>query len=312
MVSLVNRLLSLPGMVWSVYRPRVLSYRIHRSRQPEGYVHTLSDEELEREIDRWYHSACGGHVDFAHPRSFSEKMQWLKVHDKDPRKAVLSDKLAVREVIAREVGGEVLPKVYRSWDAAADIDFSGIDRPFLLKCNNGSGMMHRVEDPSSADMDEIRAKAAKWLSCDFASRFFEMHYAQITPRVYVEEWIDDIEWEYQAWCFSGKAEFVAAIQNPHGTNKKQFFSPTWERLPFVSSLPEYEGTVDRPDTLPQILECSERLAKDFIFVRVDWYGTRHGLMFSEMSFTPAYGIVKWQPSDYNMKVGELIHLPIED
>ena len=158
---------------------------------------------------------------------------------------------------------------------------------------------------------EIRAKAATWLSCDFASRFFEMHYAQITPRVYAEEWIDDIEWEYQAWCFSGKAEFVAAIQNPHGTNKKQFFSPTWERLPFVSSLPEYEGTVERPDTLPQILEYSERLAKDFIFVRVDWYGTRHGLMFSEMSFTPAYGIVKWQPSDYNMKVGELIHLPIE-
>lgn len=298
-------------MAWNVYRPRVLSYRIHRSRQPEGYVHNLSDEELEREIARWYHSECGGRVDFANPRSFSEKMQWLKVHDRDPRKSTLSDKLAVREVIAREVGEEVLPRVYRSWDSADDIDFTGITEPFLLKCNNGSGMMLRVQDPTSADMDEIRAKAANWLSCDFASRFFEMHYAQIKPRVYAEEWIDDIEWEYQAWCFSGKIEFVAAIQNPHGTNKKQFFSPTWERLPFVSSLPEYEGVVARPDTLPQILEYSERLAKDFVFVRVDWYGTGHGLMFSEMSFTPAYGIVKWQPSEYNMKVGELVHLPIE-
>ena len=292
--------------------PRVLAYRMHRAHKPEGWVHTLDDAALEREVARWYHAMCGDRMDFAHPHSFSQKMQWLKVHDKDPRKATLSDKIAVRPYIAEAVGEDVLPQLYRAWDRAEDVDFAGLPQRFFLKCNNGSGMMKRIDDAGQADMAEIREKVASWLSRDFASEYLEMHYASITPRVYAEELLDDIEWEYQAWCFSGKAEFIAAIHDPHGVNEKQFFSTTWEKLPFVSSQPEYQGTIAAPDCLAQIVEWSERLADDFTFVRVDWYGTRHGLMFSEMSFTPAYGIVKWDPARYNEEVGKLIHLPIED
>lgn len=290
---------------------RIVSYRAHRALKPKDWVHTLDEAQLEREVGRWYYAMCGERMDFDNARSFNQKLQWLKVHDKDPRKATLSDKLAVRETIAREVGEDVLPRLYASWDNAEQIDFTGLPKQFFLKCNNGSGMMKRIDDVSSVDMDEIRARVATWLTHDFAATYLEMHYADITPKVYAEELLDDIEWEYQAWCFSGKVEFIAAIHDPHGINEKQFFSPTWEKLPFVSSPPEYQGTIACPDCLSQIIEWSERLASDFIFVRVDWYGTRHGLMFSEMSFTPAYGIVHWQPASYNDRIGELIHLPNE-
>ena len=291
---------------------RAAAYKAYRASKPEGWVHTLDDNQLEHEIDRWYHSVKGIHVDFAHPRTFSEKMQWLKVHDKDPRKTTLSDKLAVREEIAAKVGEDVLPQVYRVWNDAKSISFEELSQSFFLKCNTGSGMMMRIENPSQADMDAVRTKAATWFERDFAADYFEMHYTDILAKAYAEEWLDDIEWEYQAWCFSGKVAFIAAIHEPHGVNEKQFFSPTWEKLPFVSSQPEYQGTIARPDCLESIIEWSERLADDFTFVRVDWYGTSHGLKFSEMSFTPAYGIVKWDPSSYDLTVGELMHLPIED
>lgn len=293
---------------------RAISYKIYRKTKPDGWVHTLSDEELEREVARWYHAACGDTMDFACPQSFSQKMQWLKVYDKDPRKAMYSDKIAVRDFISANVGPEVLPKVYRVWDDAASVSFEGLPSRFFLKCNNGSGMMRRITDSAAvtpAELDEIRKTVAGWFARDFAAEYFEMHYADITPRVYAEEWLDDIAWEYQAWCFSGKVAFIAAIHEPHGVNEKQFFSPAWEKLPFVSSQPEYKGTIERPDCLEQIVAWSERLADDFCFVRVDWYGTRHGLMFSEMSFTPAYGIVHWDPARYNDEVGKLIRLPGE-
>lgn len=293
---------------------RAAAYKIYRKTKPSGWVHTLSDEELEREVACWYFAASGDRMDFAHPQSFSQKMQWLKVHDKDPRKATLSDKLAVREYIAARIGDEVLPKVYRVWDKADDISFDGLPSRFFLKCNNGSGMMRRITDaPSTSadELDELRKTVAGWYARDFAAEYFEMHYADITPRVYAEEWLDDIEWEYQAWCFSGKVAFIAAIHEPHGVNEKQFFLPTWEKLPFVSSQPEYQGTIEQPDCLMDLLTWSERLADDFCFVRVDWYGTRHGLMFSEMSFTPAYGIVHWDPARYNDEVGTLLQLPID-
>lgn len=291
---------------------RRLAYRAHRMSKPSGWIHTLTPDELEREVDLWYWSLRGCHVDFRHPRTFAEKMQWLKVHDRDPRKTTYSDKLDVREMVSQTVGAEVLPQVYAVWENAADIDFAGLPSRFILKCSNGSGMMMRIEDASATNLEEVRSSAKEWLTRDFASQYFEMHYADITPRVFAEEWIDDIVWEYQAWCFSGEACFIAAIHDPHGVNEKQFFSPSWDKLPFVSSPPEYQGTIAAPDYLEKIVSYSERLAQDFTFVRVDWYGTRHGLVFSEMSFTPAYGIVHWMPSTYDEKVGDLINLPIED
>lgn len=302
MIALIERLAS---------ACRMLAYKAHRVGKSAGWANKLRDDQLEREIERWFYATTGKRMDFRHPRSFAQKMQWLKVHDKDPRKTTLSDKLAVRPEIVVKVGEEVLPKVYATWDDPQDVDFTGLPDRFFLKCNNGSGMMMRIQDSSSVDMDEVRKKVAGWFAHDFAGRYFEMHYAPIVPKVYAEEWIDDIEWEYQAWCFSGKIEFIAAIHDPHGVNEKQFFSPAWEKLPFVSSPPEYQGTIPAPDCLDQLLECSTRLSEGFTFVRVDWYGTRHGLMFSEMSFTPASGIVHWVPAEYDMRVGELMHLPIE-
>lgn len=291
---------------------RAAWYKLYCATKPKGWVHTLDDDGLKREIDRWYYSVKGTHVNFEHPQAFSEKIQWLKVYDKDPRKAMLSDKLAMRAEIARKVGEEVLPKVYRIWDRADEIRFDGIEQPFFLKCNTGSGMMIRVDNPALANLDEVRTKAESWFTRDFAADYFEMHYTDIVPKAYAEERLDDIKWEYQAWCFDGKVAFISAIREPHGVNEKQTFSPTWEKLPFVTSNPAYQGTIERPDCLEQLLTWSERLAEGFTFVRVDWYGTGHGLMFSEMSFTPAYGIVRWVPSDYDQKVGALMHLPIED
>lgn len=290
---------------------RALAFKLYSAGKPKGWIHRLDDEGLEEELSLWYLAERGERMDFRNPRTFSEKSQWLKVYDRDPRKTKLSDKLGVRETIAEEAGEKALPEVYRIWRSAADIDFAGLPESFILKCNNGSGMMMRIEDSEHADMKLVRKNAREWLSCDFAAKFFELQYADIEPAVYAEEWIEDIEWEYQAWCFSGKTEFIAAIHEPHGKNEKQFFSPDWEKLPFVSSQPEYKGNVARPECLEQIIEHSEHLAKGFIFVRVDWYGTRHGLMFSEMSFTPACGLVRWDPSEYNLKTGELIHLPCE-
>ena len=294
------------------YRKRMVAYYLHRKSKSKDWIYTLDDKALEDEVARWFYAQTGVRINIAHPQTFNEKMQWLKVHDRDPRKATLSDKLAMRPEVAAITGEQALPQVYRTWDRAQDIDFTGLPERFIVKCNNGSDMMLRVTDASTIDMDEVRKKAKGWLRRDFAAEYFEMQYAEMEPRIFAEEWIDDIEWEYQAWVFNGKTQYVAAIQQPHGVNEKQFFSPDWEKLPFVSSQPEYQGVVERPDCLEQIIELSERLSEGFLFVRVDWYGTGHGLMFSETTFTPAFGNVRWDPAEYNLKAGQLLHLPIED
>jgi hypothetical protein len=215
---------------------RMARYKLYRRGTQPGWAAELSEDELAREVARWYQATTGRVLDLAHPTSFSEKMQWLKVYDHDPRKTTLSDKLAVRPFVAEVAGEGVLPVVYRSWDTPEEVDFTGLPQRFFFKCTTGSGMMSRIEDAAATDIEALRERATGWFARDFAGEYFEMHYAPISPRLYAEEWIDDILWEYQAWCFDGQPAFVAAIHDPHGVNEKQFFSPAWERLPFVSSL----------------------------------------------------------------------------
>ena len=291
---------------------RLVRYWIHRHLHPVNERTLCSQSLLERELDWAYYARYGEHPNLQDPATFNEKMQWLKIHDAVPLKTICADKLAVRPYVAQRVDEEVLPQVFRTWERAEDVDFQGLPASFVLKANHGSGMMSMVNDMAAADMQATREACAQWLDTDFALTMLERWYSDIPRKVFAEELLDDIEWEYQVWCFNGKARYVGAMHDPHGSNEKQFFTPDWKRQPFVSSLPILEGDVERPDNLETLLNYSERLAADFAFVRVDWYSCTQGLRFSELTFTPAGGFVQWTPREYDAKLGALLNLPAED
>lgn len=288
---------------------RLFRYWVHRRLHPVNERTICSQSLLEGELDWAYYARYGTHPNLEAPRTFNEKMQWLKIHDAIPLKTRCADKLAVRDYVAARVGESVLPQVYRTWESANDVDFACLPLSFALKANHGSGMMKLVADVTEENIDEIRAACEQWLATDFALTMLERWYSDIPRKVFAEELLGDIEWEYQVWCFNGKARYVGAMHDPHGSNEKQFFSPDWKRQPFVSSLPILEGDIPRPGDLDTILEYSERLAADFAFVRVDWYSCTQGLRFSELTFTPAGGFVQWTPREYDARLGELLVLP---
>ena len=282
--------------------------REHLIRQGRQWMANATEDELEQAVNAWYRLAAGKEVDFAHPRTFNDRIQWLKAHDLDPRKALCSDKIGVRDYVASVAGEDVLLKQYGVWERAEEVDFEGIERPFMFKPNHTSGDRLFVDE--SVDVRKARKKAKAWLDKDFAVMCLERHYTFIQPKVFAEEYLDDIVFEYQAWCFKGEVAFIAAIVEPHGVNQKQFFTPEWEREPFVSSQPIYEGTVERPTCLDSIIDYSTQLADDFSHVRVDWYWSKSkGLKFSEMTFTPAAGNIGWYPEEYNEKLAHLIEIP---
>ena len=289
----------------------MIEERVRRDRlrlRGREWMANATEDELEQAVGTWYRLAAGKEPDFSNPSTFNERIQWLKAHDLDPRKATYSDKVGVRDHVASVVGEDVLLEQYGVWERAEDVDFEGIARPFMFKPNHTSGDRLFVDD--SVDVREARKKAKKWLKEDFSAVCIERHYAFIPPKVFAEEYLDDIVFEYQAWCFKGEIAFIAAIVEPHGVNEKQFFTTEWEREPFVSSKPIYEGVVERPERLDDILDYSKRLADDFSHVRVDWYWSKSkGLKFSEMTFAPAAGNIGWYPEEYNEKLAHLIEIP---
>ena len=56
-----------------------------------------------------------------------------------------------------------------------------------------------------------------------------------------------------------------------------------------------------------MLELSKVLCKDFDHVRVDWYNMPDGrVLFGEMTFSTWNGLKKFDPEEWDLKLGELI------
>lgn len=285
---------------------RRLMYRREESLAPEKYP---------AELARWFKNMTGKDLDLESPTTFNEKINWLKLFDSTPEKGLLADKYRVRDYVAERVGGDRLVPLLGVWDDPYDIDFDALPNRFVLKATHGSGWNIIVHDKSKLDINATRETVREWLATDWAwCGGLELHYHFCEHHVVAESFLENRSgepmWEYQTWCFGGKVKLVAVIQSPHGVNEKQFFSPGWEKMPFVSSPPEHKGEIAPPAFLSDLIELSERLAGGgFPFVRVDWYSVNGELFFSEMTFTPARGVVRWTPPEYDEKLGSLISLP---
>lgn len=234
-------------------------------------------------------------------------------NNRDSKKALWADKLACRDLIRGLVGEDALIKIYGSWDSFDQIDFDQLPDCFALKCNHGCGWNVLVSNKETIDYDALRHDFDTWLSKDYAfCTGFEMHYSGISRKVFAEELIKQESplMEYQAWCFNGNPRFISVINEPHGCNEKITYDTDWNHLGFVTSLPRMAIDVERPQALDKMLEASQQISNDFVFTRVDWYITEAGrLLFSEVTFTPASGVCKWDPPEMDQKLGDMLLLP---
>ena len=59
-------------------------------------------------LKRWHGSE--GSID--NPRTLSEKIQWLKLYDRNPRYSQLVDKFSVRDFVSKKIGDQYLNELY--------------------------------------------------------------------------------------------------------------------------------------------------------------------------------------------------------
>lgn len=283
------------------------------------FERTRLPEELDSELRRWYKDKTGKALDLSAPITFNEKMQWLKLNDRDRdgKKALLSDKLRNRHEVEQVVGADHMVRLLGSWGSFDEIDLSTLPDEFVLKCNHGSGWNRivRKEGGSCPGIAALRDDFKKWLSTDYSYKWgFELHYGLIEPAIIAEEYLDHSESfvEVQIWCFNGHPEFASVIKDPHGGNEKVTYSIEWEKLPFVTSMPRM-ASATRPECFDVLVKCAEELSKDFIFARVDYYVLDgRDWRFSEITFTPASGLCMWDPPEYDFVLGEKLVLPFEN
>lgn len=278
------------------------------------YYKNLPSERYAEELCEWFKRVTRDTLDLDNPKTFNEKIQWMKLYDSTPLKTQLADKYLVREWVKEKIGEEYLIPLLGVWDTFDEIDFDQLPDSFVLKANHGCGWNIIVKDKSIFDVEEAKRRFDLWMSTNFAFRAgFELHYMNIKPRIIAEEYLENGNndlYDYKVFCFGGVAYSVMFLSERKTGLKMAFYDREWNKLPFVYSHPKNEDVVPKPQKIEQMIELAEKLSKGFAHVRVDFYVLNDGsIKFGEMTFTSASGNCKWDPPEQNLIYGNLINLP---
>jgi len=289
--------------------------RLKKTKKDYDYYLGLRPEQYEEELKLWFKERTGKELDLENPKTFNEKIQWMKLYDSTPLKTQLADKYLVRDWVKEKIGEEYLIPLLGVYDSFDEIDFEELPNQFALKTNHGSGWNIIIHDVSNLDKKEAKKKFDGWLKRNYAFNYgMELHYMNILPKIICEKYMADLAdgdiYDYRFFCFNGVPEFVW-VDIGSGTNhhKRNIYDVNWVLQNYRVNYPNLEPAPEKPSNFDEMLECVKKLCVDFAFVRVDFYSSNGKVYFGEMTFTPQSGTGKWEDEEQNELYGELIKLP---
>lgn len=287
--------------------------REHQRKLAELQKNTeLTHEQWVEKVKSQYKHATGHELNLENPKRFTEKIQWRKLYENDPRYSALADKYAVREYVREKIGEEYLIPLLGVWDSAEKIRFWKLPNSFVLKTNNASGTNIIVKDKQAIDKATVREVLSFWLRMPFWAKTGELHYKAITPRIIAEknmlsENANDLL-DYKFYCFSGKPVFCQIISDRFSEEHIDFYDMQWRHQDFIGLNPKCKNSPNRhkkPACFDEMKSVTERLSESFPFVRVDLYEVDGKPFFGEMTFTPASGNGVFSPDIWDYHLGEL-------
>lgn len=269
---------------------------------------------------RWKLSEMNYSLDLKHPKTFNEKLQWLKLYDHNPLYTTMVDKYSVKGYVADIIGDEYIIPTLGVWDRAEDIDWDELPNRFVLKCTHDSGTAIIVDDKNKLDKDDTTRKLNKWLKRDYYLVDREWPYKNVQRKILAEQFIQiepDIKDlpDYKFFCFNGevKAMFVATErQNPDEEVKFDFFDSDFNHLPFRQGHDNAKITPSKPKNFELMKQLSQKLSKGLPQVRVDLYDLGDRVLFGELTFFHFSGMVPFEPREWDERFGNWIILPLNE
>lgn len=293
---------------------RVLNYLFDndcrfRVNATHGFHDGMDDETF---LKRYYKARTGRTLDLEHPKTFNEKLQWLKLNDRNPLYHTLVDKADVKQYVANLIGEQYIIPTYGVWDSFEEIDFDSLPEQFVLKCTHDSHSVFICKNKKSFDFQNAKKKINRALKKDYFYQSREWPYKGVKPRVIAEKFMVDESGtelkDYKVLCFDGEPKLIELHQGRFsGQHYQDFYDVNWNKTT-IRNIHEllYPNDAPRPGCLDQMLKFSRVLSKDIPHVRVDWYVVNDELLFGELTFYDASGFDLFYDDQDDLMLGSWI------
>ena len=267
----------------------------------------ISDEPY---LKMMYRLRTGQKLNLESPKTYNEKMQWLKLHDHRTEYKQMADKYAVREFVADKIGTQYLVPFLGVWDSFDEINFDELPNQFVLKCTHDSGSVVICRDKERFNKTAARKKLQKALKRDYFAAKREWCYQGVKPRIIAEEFLGENISDYKIHTFGGQAKTVQVDFDRFINHKRNIYTASdWAYIPLsIRYQTDPDRVIDRPSKLAKMLSIAERLAENIPYMRVDLYFVSGKIYFGEITFYHEAGLNRFTPSEYGAQWGDWIEL----
>ncbi len=272
----------------------------------------MSDEEYLR---RLYKKQMKEELNIESPQTFNEKLQWLKLYNRNPSYTKMVDKYEVRNYIEEKIGAKYLIPLIGVYEKFNEINFNNLPKQFVIKCTHDSGGNVICKDKNQLNIRKARRKIQNAMKRNYYYGNREWPYKDIKPKIIIEQYMEDESRtelkDYKFFCFNGKVKIVLVCSNRFKKLKKTFFDDKWNELNLTEGVHEKDQNLKKPINFEKMKELAEILSEEIPFVRVDFYEIDQMIYFGEITFFPQAGYEKFNPEEYDRIWGAWINLPIQ-
>lgn len=278
--------------LWTYLSDRDYRFKVNAA---HGWTDSMPDDQF---LKRKFEIEMGYPLDLDNPKTFNEKLQWLKLHDRKPIYTSMVDKIEAKRLVGQIIGEQYIIPTLGTWNNADEIDFGMLPQQFVLKCTHDSHGVIICRDKQKLDIEATKKKLSEALKRNYYYRFREWPYKDIQPRIIGEMYMEQSEDEgssasnglndYKLQCFNGKFDnvFVAEGRNSERGVRFHYFDGDWNYIPYC---PYDDIEIDglkklKPQNWELMIEIAETLARDLIQLRVDLYEINGKVYFGEMTF----------------------------
>ena len=268
---------------------------------------------------KWlYRLSIGQRLNLSNPQTFNEKIQWLKLNNKRPEYTRMVDKIEAKNYVANIIGEKYIIPTLAVYDRPENIDFNSLPNQFVLKTTHGGGGQAVVicKDKSTFNIKRAIEVLSVAMDSDISRLYKEYPYKDVPRRIIVEPYMsnDGRELEdYKIHNFNGVPRLILVCRNRFsGVMIDDFYSTQWELMDIHRpGHPTSKSPMTKPDQLDELLELARKLAGEIPFLRTDFYIINGNVFFGELTFYPASGLSKFEPSIWDSILGNWLKLPYE-
>jgi len=271
--------------------------------------HFLSD----RQYAKWrYRIELNQPLNLENPDRFTEKIQHLKLYNRNPLRKKIADRTKVRTYVAKQAGQEYLIPLVGVYDKMTPKIWEDLPQQFVLKANHGCEMLKIVCDKEVANYEDIYLQTEQWKQFNYAKLGREWVYEDLPRTIVAEELLLDssqsIPKDYKFLCFNGRVKLIQIDFNRFGEQKRNLYDRKFKQLDATLLYPPYQGNVEKPGNLSAAIKVAEKLSPELNFVRVDLYLPDGNIYFGELTNFPGSGFVPFQPEKFEYKMGSYLKL----